>query len=89
MAQARTQFAHLIDVDPDTLGPHDLARQLRDAGITIVCTPVGITLDTGTTPKTDTTSSLEAGLDSQVVFTALPRPGQAAKNPTKPSTKRE
>ncbi|OJF13107.1 hypothetical protein BG844_17000 [Couchioplanes caeruleus subsp. caeruleus] len=47
LEQARIQFAHLIDLDPHALAPDDLAGQLRQRQITIVCTPVSITLDVG------------------------------------------
>ena len=44
---ARTQLAHLLGTDPDSIDDIELDMQLRGRGITIVCTPVSIVLDAG------------------------------------------
>ncbi|MEV6600045.1 recombinase family protein [Actinoplanes sp. NPDC051346] len=81
VAQAQVQFAHLIGGDPDDLGPLDLARQLRDAGITIVCTPVSITLDTGREAEPDETSLANQSETGELVLAGMTMPRQTAKNP--------
>ena len=43
--QATIQLAHLLGVDAASISVRELARQLRERGITVVCTPVSITLD--------------------------------------------
>jgi site-specific DNA recombinase len=48
--QAGAQLAHLAGSDPAALTAVELAAQLRLRGFTIVCTPVSITLDSGTDP---------------------------------------
>jgi len=46
--QAGAQLASLTGVDPAGLTAVELAAQLRVRGFAMVCTPVSITLDTGT-----------------------------------------
>ncbi|MFI6073897.1 recombinase family protein [Actinoplanes sp. NPDC051343] len=46
--QATIQLAHMLGVDAAAISVRELARQLRERGITIVCTPVSITLDVPT-----------------------------------------
>ena len=91
--EARTQLAHLIGTDPNDISTAALAVQLRGRGITIVCTPVSITLDTGVAepePDPDEPGSNEPGPaddhdgdGSQLVLPglAIPRPRLSTKNP--------
>ena len=86
--QARLQLASYIGVEPDDINPITLATRLRERSITIVCTAVSITLDTGL-------DNLEPGPDDaglagdhgdqtgQLPIPGLvaPRPGQATMNP--------
>ena len=58
LAYATAQYANLAGLDPDTLAADDLAAWLRERGITIVCTPVNITLDIGAAQTTDGTEEI-------------------------------
>ena len=79
--RATIQFAHLTDVDPASIGVAQLAGRLREGGMTIKCTPVSITLDTGA-------ASLEAGpgspgeRDGQFPLT-IPHQRKQRRTPTK------
>jgi site-specific DNA recombinase len=51
--QARLQLADLLNADPADLDEPEMVTQLRARDIRIVCTPVSITLDTGTAEQAD------------------------------------
>jgi hypothetical protein len=86
--QATIQLAHLIDVDAASISVRELARQLRGRGITIVCTPVAITLDTGAAePESEPTPTEQPG--GQFLL-PIPQPRRPPKKPPpKPSSKPE
>jgi len=89
--QARAQLASHIGVEPDNINPTTLATRLRDRHITIVCTPVSITMDTGLDnlePEPDDAGSAgdhgnHGDQTGQLPIPGLvaPRPGQATMNP--------
>ena len=58
--QGRLQLAYLLKADPADLHESEMVRQLRARNITIVCTPVSVTLDTGTVEHTDSDSEENA-----------------------------
>jgi site-specific DNA recombinase len=45
LEQATIQYADVVDAEPDSITAAAIAERLRDRGITIVCTPMSITLD--------------------------------------------
>jgi hypothetical protein len=89
--QARTQLASHTGTEPDDINPTTLAARLRDQGITIVCTAVSITLDTGLDnpePEPDDAGSASdqgnhGNQTGQLPIPGLvvPRPRQATKDP--------
>jgi hypothetical protein len=76
---ATIQLAHLIDTDAASITVTELARQLRERGITIVCTPVAITLDTAAAESESEATPTELP-DGQFVL-PIPQPRRATKNP--------
>ncbi|MFI6079349.1 hypothetical protein ACIA5C_48410 [Actinoplanes sp. NPDC051343] len=77
--QATIQLVRLIDSDAASITVTELARQLRERGITIVCTPVAITLDTGAAePESEPTPTEQPS--GQFVL-PIPQPRRAAKSP--------
>jgi hypothetical protein len=86
--QATIQLAHLIEADAASITVTELARQLRERGITIVCTPVAINLDTGAAEPESEATPVEQ-LDGQFLL-PIPQPRRAAEKPSpKPSRERE
>jgi DNA invertase Pin-like site-specific DNA recombinase len=79
--QATLQLAHLIGADPASISVAELAVQLRGRGITMVCSHVSITLDTGAVDPEPDSASTE---DHTGQF-LLPIPGRGGrrKTPTK------
>jgi site-specific DNA recombinase len=77
--QATLQLAHLIDADPASIGAAQLAARFRERGITIVCTPVSIALDTGAADPEPEPASTE-GFNGQFL-PPIPGPRQATRNP--------
>ncbi|MFI6079138.1 zinc ribbon domain-containing protein [Actinoplanes sp. NPDC051343] len=76
--QATIQLARLIDSDAASITVTELARQLRERGITIVCTPVAITLDTGCAePESEPTPTEQP---SGQFLLPIPQPRRATKN---------
>jgi site-specific DNA recombinase len=77
--QATIQLAHLIGADAAGISVTELARQLRERAITIVCTPVAITLDTGAAEPESGAASAE--LPGGQFLLPIPQPRWATKNP--------
>lgn len=78
LAQAGAQLTNFAGVDPASLTAAELATQLRSREITIVCTPVSITLDTGT--GTDTTNTTVAADNTDVAPPTHPAPDDATRS---------
>ena len=85
--QARAQLASIGAV-ADDIGPTSLAAQLRGRGITIVCTPVSITLDPGLDVPEPEAGQACSTVDHEdetgqlaIPDLVVPRPRQATKNP--------
>ena len=91
--QARVQLAHLLGVqrtDNDLADLAELAAQLRGRGITILCTPVSITLDTGLDDREVEPVSTLLAETHQLALPGLIAPRQRpTTTPPKPSTKCE
>jgi hypothetical protein len=79
--QATLQLAHLTGADPASISMAQVAGRLRDEGITIVCTPVSITLDTGAGDPEPEPASVEER-DGQFLL-PIPEQRRATKHPTK------
>jgi site-specific DNA recombinase len=79
MCGRTVQLAHLIGADPANISVAQLAVRLRERGITIVCTPVTITLDTGIEDSETEPASVEES-DGQFLL-PIPGPRLATKNP--------
>jgi hypothetical protein len=86
--QTRIQLASMIEATSE-VSPAGLAALLRGHGITIVCTPVSITLDTGLDepqpePEEPNSAADDAGQPGQLVIPGLvlPRARPRTKNPT-------
>ncbi|MDI6104678.1 recombinase family protein [Actinoplanes sp. NEAU-A12] len=62
-AQAVIQYANFARLEPETLGPAEFAGRLRQEKITVMCTPVSITLDTGASPAKPEPSAAVQGAD--------------------------
>ena len=77
--QATIQLAHVLDADPASIDIEQLASRLREAEITIVCTPVSIALDTGAAdPQAELDSAEERG--GQLLL-PIPEQRRATRNP--------
>ncbi|MEV6600077.1 recombinase family protein [Actinoplanes sp. NPDC051346] len=75
LEQACIQFAHLIGMAPEALTPEDLAARLRQRKITIVCTPVSITLDVGADPTAEPQTKPRLTVDSSDMASAAGEEG--------------
>lgn len=86
--QTRPQLASILDTVADDIGPTRLAAELRGHGITIVCTPVSITLDPGLDDPEPEVGQAGSTVDHEdetgqlaIPDLVVPRPRQATKNP--------
>jgi hypothetical protein len=80
----------MLGRDPDKLTDDEVVAYLRERGITIVCTPVSITLDTGTDdlaasdperPPAAPPASTSAGRQLPISGLHIPRQRRATDNP--------
>ncbi|MFI7602540.1 hypothetical protein [Actinoplanes sp. NPDC049681] len=93
LEQAKSQYVHVLGCDITTMRSETIAEQLRQRGITIVCTAVSITLDIGTvsadvTPELKEPAPVEP-LSQGTIQLTIPLPRGPMRNPHRSHPKRE